>query len=122
LKQGPIGLRLYQQAIKLRRPIPPALANAPQVWPWLTVFQRAFWDLIGDRAAPEMPIPWMVRQRWAEIYGLDSEATELLHRHVKAQDLAFLGYLRDNKPKPDTKESAAKFGHGGPPAIRSEHE
>jgi hypothetical protein len=115
LKQGPNGLKLYKMAIKLQRPIPQELANAPQVYPWLLVFQRAFWDLIGDRPSNDSPIPWMVRQRWAEVHGLDEEATMLLHHHVRAQDLAFLGYVRNTRQSSQPDKPQQKFGQNGQP-------
>lgn len=102
-------MKLYRMAIKLNRPVPKELANAPQVWPWLTLFQRAFFDLIADRPTQESPIPWSVRQRWAEVHHLDEEATELLHSHVVAQDVAFLGHMRDTRPPPPDA-GATKFG------------
>lgn len=95
-------------AVKLNRPVPKELANAPQVHPWLVLFQRAFFDLISDRATQQSPIPWSVRQRWAEVHGLDEEASALLHKHVVAQDLAYLGHMRDTAPSP--QEGAKKFG------------
>lgn len=99
-------------AIKLHRPIPKELANAPRVHPWLYVYQKAFRDLIADRQ-PGQPIPWMTKQRWAEAYGLDATSTELLHVHVTAQDLAFLAYLSDKGRAPDRGGGAESNGQPG---------
>lgn len=82
----------------MRKPLPAKYADAPRVFPWLQLFYEAFEDLVGDRPQTDAPIPWSTRQKWAEVHGLDEIATELLHTHVKALDLAFLNSRRDNRP------------------------
>lgn len=44
-------------------------------------------------------IPWAARQHWAEVHGLDEEATRLLHVHVVAMDLAYLEWREKKRPK-----------------------
>lgn len=83
----------------MRRPLPAEYGNAPHLYPWLHVFYMAFDDLIADRHWPEGAIPWTARQEWAEANGLDELATQLLHVHVKAMDLAFLRLKRDTASK-----------------------
>ena len=96
-------------AVKRRLPIPEELANAPRLYPWLSLFQQAFWDLCSDRHSPDAAIPWTARQKWAEVHGLDETATQLLHTHVKQQDIAFMQHLRQNAPK---SEGGGKIGAG----------
>lgn len=97
----------------MRKPLPEKYADAPRVHPWLALFYLAFHDLIGDRAWDRGPITWMARQRWAEINGLDDEATSLLHTHVPAMDLAFLDSTGDNKTGGDGRGIGGKSsGHG----------
>jgi hypothetical protein len=96
LKQGPHAETILRQSIRRRLPVPKVIADAPILRPWLGLFQQAFRDLVGDRCGPGQPITWQARQRWAEVHELDPEATELLHHFVVAQDVAFLGYLREN--------------------------
>jgi len=71
-------------------------------YPWLLIYYHAFHDLIGDRHWEYGPITWMARQGWADKYDLDDLQTELLHVHVKAMDLAFLQWKRQNKPPSGT--------------------
>lgn len=91
--------KIVLQAIMLKQPIPQALINAPVVHPWLHVFYNAFLDLIADRAYEDGPITWTARELWSKKYGLDRVATDLLHIHVKALDLAFLAHKRDSRAR-----------------------
>ena len=67
------------------------------------VFYDAFMDLVCDRYFDGGLIPWAARQHWAEVHGLDAEATRLLHIHVTAMDTAFLEWKakRDKQARPD---------------------
>jgi hypothetical protein len=73
------------------------LANPPEIWPWLRLFYDAFMDLIGDRNWEYGPVTWSARVLWATEHGLDRVATQLLHTHVGALDLAFLKWKSDNQ-------------------------
>lgn len=100
LKQGPDHLtKIILQAAKLKRNIPKAMVEGATLFPWLAVFYNAFLDLMGDRNWEQGPITWQARRLWALDNRLDTEATRLLHVHVKALDLAFLKWKRDNQPK-----------------------
>lgn len=98
LKQAPLSGKIFKQAIKRGLEIPKEFSSeAPNVLPWLEIYWKAFDDLINDRRTEHAPIEWMTRQKWAEVHQLDEVQTELLHKHIVAMDLAFLGYLRNKR-------------------------
>lgn len=99
MNQAPAHEKIYWQAVKSRRPIPEALYSGPRLHPWLAIFYEAFTDLISDRYFEDGLIPWAARQHWAEVHGLDAEATRMLHKHVPAMDMAFLEWRAKKRPK-----------------------
>lgn len=116
---------LLSQGKKRRAPkLPPHLKNPPQVWPWLTIFWRAFRDLQTERRWPEGPIPWSVCEDWARKYSLDAEATEMLHIHVQALDLAYREWIGHNKGSnsgaDDDRHGRTVTEHAPPSRSRAE--
>lgn len=105
--QAPAFDKIILTAIKLNRPIPKEMQDGPQVFPWLALFYNAFIDLMSDRHSENSLIPWSVRQKWAEVHGLDALATRLLHTHVIAMDMAFLKWRAEHAPRKG-KEPPAK--------------
>ena len=102
LEQAPQERQVILQALKLRRPIPKKFREAPTIFFGLQIFYDAFWDLISDRPAQGAPIPWAPVQHWAQVHGLDGEATESLHYFVRKLDVALLQFQRRKSPKPST--------------------
>jgi hypothetical protein len=91
--------------------LPKALTNPPEIWPWLRLFYDAFIELVGDRNWEYGPITWHARTLWAQAHALDPVATELLHIHVKALDLAFLKWKSDTqKSKGDAEREQQNNG------------
>lgn len=116
--QAPVAEKIILQANKLRRPIPDAIRNKPQLWPWLELYYRAFHDLKWDRHYPFGFIPWTARQRWAESYSLSDAQTERLHAYIRALDIAYLQHLRDNTPSPGGSGDSRNVGVGQPRFVR----
>lgn len=78
--------------------IPIARPTIPEslVWVW-----NAFNDLAGDRPftlAGAGPIPWSVRQRYAEHLGLDEDEAGEFHALIRALDSTWLELSAHPKP------------------------
>lgn len=47
------------------------------------------------------PIPWNVIVQYAEYNGLEPDITDLLIRVVRALDIEYLDWCKENTPKPE---------------------
>lgn len=84
-----------RHALALGRPIPEAIANAPELDPSLRVFWNAFFALQSCRAIGMTPgpIPWTAIEAYCDRYELHGEAREDMHQLLRAMDSEYLGYL-----------------------------
>lgn len=80
--------------MRTRRAIPSVIANAPELWPSLSLFVTAFWDLSTDRhIGPNLgPIPWTAVSHYADVHGYDVELREDLHALIREMDLVYLDF------------------------------
>lgn len=103
---GPHEQTISKQAIRAGQPIPPRIANAPELHIGLELFLNAFFDLDGERQAGFSigPIPWSKIKEYCTAYGFDEDLSEDLMYFVKALDNAHMKRLEaDSKAKSKVK-------------------
>lgn len=106
LEQAPNEKAIILQALKLKRPIPKPMQQAPTLLLGLELYYTCFWDLVADRLNPTSMIPWQAVQWWAESHNLDSFATSKLHYFVRQLDMAFIKHA--NKKQGGKGQKPAK--------------
>lgn len=104
LEQGPVEKKLLSQAISSGAPIPPKMANAPDLMPGLSLYLHAFTELSDGREEGK-PLAWDLIDRWCRVHDILGETRELVFHHLKALDKAFLMW----KP-PGTKSKGSRGG------------
>lgn len=103
---GPHEQTIAKQAVRAGQPIPPRIANAPELHVGLELFINAFFDLDSERQAGFSigPIPWSKVKEYCVAYCFDEDLTEDVFYFVKALDNAHMKRLEaEHKAK-----SAAK--------------
>ena len=97
LEQGRDEDALVNLALKNGMPIPEYINNAPQLWPGLGIYYKAFWDLMSSRmvAFGPGPIPWDAVDRYAERRQFDDDQRVALEHHIQLMDVVYLKYWND---------------------------
>lgn len=106
MEHGPHEAALIKAALQAGRPIPPKIANAPELEPGLAFYMQAFHTLDSERSLGEVleQIPWSKIQMYADRYHLDDEETEELEFFIRAIDLHHIDRIRNRrKPKDNPK-------------------
>lgn len=85
-------------------PLPPKIANAPQLQMGLELYYDAFWELSTCRPTGWGlgPIPWHAMHEYAVAFGFDSEQRDWLFYLIRELDQA---YLRHHAPKKGRSKS-----------------
>lgn len=73
---------------------------------------RAFYDLNTGRNNGG-PIPWRDVVDYASYAGLDAEVTPAFCRILRAMDVAFLGWLDEERGRKERLQSSGTDGQGG---------
>jgi hypothetical protein len=118
LKQGKAEESIIEQCIRLRRPLPAAIANAPELHMGLAVYYQAYCDLSTCRTIGMSPgpIPWTAAADYARCLALDEEQTEDLFFHVRSMDSAYLDYTQSKVEEARHATKTRKgFGFGRKP-------
>ena len=92
LQQSKTEQKIIEQCVRLRQPLPDAIANAPVLYWGLELYYCAFFDLSSERLYAEGPIPWIAIRRYANELELNDEQTETLHHHVSRLDAVYADY------------------------------
>jgi hypothetical protein len=110
LQQGPTEKTIIDQAVRGRKPLPDAIANAPDLNSGLELYYVAFMDLTSSRAlgATEGPIAWNVIDYYCRVLQFSEEQREDAFFFIAAMDKAYLDF-RAEKPK---SKVASKKGKG----------
>jgi hypothetical protein len=115
---------MAEQSLKTQGKLPDVIANAPELWPWLSPYYAAFEELLTDRRDSGMgepgPIPWTSIDRYAErhAHGVGRDFPTLLY-YVRALDLRYRKLLRDARPKEPPGPKPGKAGKRPPrPPMR----
>lgn len=86
------------------QPIPPKIANAPDLRPGLELYFSAFLDLMTSRGGTgDGPISWLTVMQYARAYEFDEEQTNDLIYHISRMDQAHMKWIREKAPKNGTK-------------------
>lgn len=95
LEMGSVERRIVQESYARRQPLPPRIANAPQLAIGLELYYLAYMEISTCRSVGMTagPIPWTSVQDYATAFDFDEEQTENLHVYVRAMDKAFLDHL-----------------------------
>lgn len=83
-----------------RRPLPPAIANAPELQMGLELYYGAFLDLMTCRTMGmgPGPIPWTAINQYARAYDYSEEQEEDLQFYVSRMDQAYLEAVAKKQP------------------------
>lgn len=113
LEQGPTEQSIIAQCVRQRRPLPNAIANAPELQLGLELFFGAFMDLTSERHVGfgEGPIPWRAVREWCnehEVLGLQRDDVQY---HVNKLDTVYLEHRA-------RKHNTASKSDGGSKIIR----
>lgn len=104
MKQGPSEKRILPNILRLGRPIPKAIAEAPTLSPGLELYMEAYSSLSTTRGGMgDGPIPWTAAMQYADRLGLDSEDAEELWYYVSEMDVTWSEYQTEKRAK---KEAA----------------
>lgn len=80
----------------MNRPLPDAIANAPEISLGLELYYEAFLELHSCRGVGfgEGPIPWTSIIDYCEAFDIDGEQREDLIYHVTRLDKVYLDWTR----------------------------
>lgn len=102
---------IIEQCARQRLPLPPRIANAPDLFFGLGLYYVAFMDLTtcrGTGYGTEGPISWLAMNEYARAKGLGDEQREDLFFYVGRMDLIYLNH------KTKKIKDASKGGLVGP--------
>lgn len=85
---GQVERTIARQAVRMGKPLPDRIQNAPELNLGLSLYLSAFFDLDTERhhGFGLMQIPWSKIQQYAEVNFFDDEQTANLHHHIRAMD------------------------------------
>ncbi len=108
MTQGPTEKTIIEQAVRGRKPLPDAIANAPDLQHGLELYYVAFMDLTSSRAlgATEGPIAWNVIDYYCRAQEFSQEQREDTFYYIAEMDKAYLDYRAEKAaPKVAPKKS-----------------
>ncbi|WNO48462.1 hypothetical protein [Achromobacter phage SE2] len=85
------------------RPLPERIANAPELWPGLELYQLAFNRLNTGRVpgfSGPRALSWMDIEEYCDRVKVFGPDRDIMHHHMKAMDAAFLKAAKAKQPKP----------------------
>lgn len=90
---------ILEQCKRERRPLPPAIQNAPDLEMGLELFYGAFFDLTSCRSLGMGlgPIPWTAVNQYARAYGYSEEQEEDLQFYISRMDHAYMEWAAKKK-------------------------
>lgn len=102
LVQGSTERSIIEQAMKTRRPLPKAIADAPQLLLGLEFFWTAFWELSSCRSLGfgAGPIPWSAAADYAITFELEGEDFMDFVYLIRMMDSAWCKHQVEKKPEP----------------------
>lgn len=96
---------MIEQSLRGHGRLPDPIANAPELWLWLTPYYNAFEELLSDARFDSMsgdrgPIPWASIDRFAERNkdGIGRDFSTLL-LYIRELDFKHRKLIRDSRPK-----------------------
>lgn len=99
LEQGPVIKKILPLIIRLKQPIPKAIAEAPVLQPGLGLYLEAYLDLATCRGGMgDGPIPWTAGMQYARWLKMDREQTESFWFIMTKVDEFYLAWSKNNQP------------------------
>lgn len=106
---------MITQSLKGHGKLPDPIANAPELWPWLSPYYAAFEELLSDTRIDGMSgdrslIPWTAIDRYAQRHeqGVGRDFPTLLW-YIRELDFKHRKLIRDSRPKtPDRAQKPGK--------------
>jgi hypothetical protein len=97
-KLGPIQQHVATSAKRLKKEVPKALIDEPELRAGLELYYSAFLDLDRERSHGMgwTRIPWTAIAHYAAFYEFDEDQTERLFAHIRALDDAYLKQLDED--------------------------
>lgn len=97
--------QIIAQAMRMGRPIPDRIRNAPELFMGLDLYLDAFFDLDSERShgLGLTPIPWTSIKQYAEAWEFDEEQTHDLFFFIKKMDQAHLDRLERKSKQNQSK-------------------
>jgi hypothetical protein len=94
LEQGPVEMRIIEQCVRDKMPIPAKMQNAPALLLGLDLFYVAFLDLYSCRSVGfgEGPIPWTAISEYCDRSEVHGEQREDMFYFVRALDNEYLKF------------------------------
>ncbi len=96
---------MIEQALRGHGKLPDPIANAPELWPWLSPYYSAFEELLSDARISDMTgdrhaIPWGSIDRYAARHsnGVGRDFSLLL-LYIRELDYRHRKLIRDSRPK-----------------------
>lgn len=115
MEQGADEQRLIKQCLKMRRPLPKKIQNAPELMLGLELYWNAFWDLSTCRASGlgAGPIPWLAVRDYALTFEFDEEQQEDLFYLVRLMDNEFLIHHQNKEKKSSQRRGTSESSQKG---------
>lgn len=99
MKMGPSEAKIIEQCKREGQPLPPAIANAPELYDGLDFFLESYMDLNSNRSGETGYIPWTAVKDYCQFYDVDSETMGEMFFHFQAMDDARSEYLQKKQEK-----------------------
>lgn len=93
MQQGPTEKTIIEQCIRQRRPLPDAIANAPELFFGLELYYIAFFELRRG-VEQNLLIQWLSIAQYAQMNQFSEEQKEDLFFFVDKMDEAFIKFHR----------------------------
>lgn len=92
------------------RPLPDAIANAPELQQGLELYYNAFNVLTSTRqiGMAEGPIPWDKVEHYCDQYGIDGDQREDMHYHISSLDRVYLEHRAESLKRKSTSADGPK--------------
>lgn len=101
MQQGPVEQKIIAQCLREKKPLPPKIAEAPELYLGLDFFYEAFLELNSCRflGMSEGPIPWTALNTYCEVYEITDEQKLDFFYLLRAIDNEYLKYQSDKQEK-----------------------
>jgi hypothetical protein len=99
LEHGEVETALIEACFKRKQPLPDAIQEAPELYPWNAWVFEAFQELGTCRNVGFSigQIPWTAIHEYANRYGIVGDDFDELNYLIRSMDDAFLEYKEEHK-------------------------
>ena len=116
IEQGEVEQRIIRQCMKMRKPLPKKIQNAPELNLGLELYWDAFWDLSTCRPTGfgAGPIPWLAVRDYSLTFEFDDEQQDDLFHLIRLMDNEYINHYAKKESgkgswqRPGTSENSQK--------------